>query len=35
MNTQTRYSDAIAAAIRLQSNAEITHVFKNKNVITL
>ena len=26
-----RYSDAIAAATRQQSNAEITHVFKNQN----
>ena len=33
--TQTMYTDATVAATRRQSNAEITHVFKNKNQGTL
>ena len=30
MNAQTMYTDAVPAATRRQSDAEITHVFKNK-----
>ena len=35
MNTQTMYTDAMVAATRQQSDAEITHVFKNQNQGTL
>ena len=35
MNTHTMYTDAMAGATRRQSDAEITHVFKNQNQGTL